>query len=114
MSVNAKRIFLHISKSFGLFRLTRLFARPGLRILCYHGFAIGDEAEFRPKLFIRPETFEQRLRFLTKEGFSILRWTRGSTCYRAVASPRAQRRSPSMTGFTAFTGWLCPRFGDFL
>lgn len=76
--MNAKRTILYISKLLGLFRLAREFHRPGLRILCYHGFALGDEAEFRPKLFIRPETFEARLRFIAKQGFRVLHLGEGA------------------------------------
>lgn len=67
-----KEKFLNISKWMGLFQLARLCQGSGLRILCYHGFALADEADFRPKLFIRPETFETRLRFIKKQGFQVL------------------------------------------
>jgi peptidoglycan/xylan/chitin deacetylase (PgdA/CDA1 family) len=70
--MSAKKAVLHISKWLGLFRLARSFSPPGLRILCYHGFAMGDEAGFRPKLFIRPGTFEKRLSFLSAEKFPVL------------------------------------------
>jgi peptidoglycan/xylan/chitin deacetylase (PgdA/CDA1 family) len=69
--MSAKKAVLHISKWLGLFRLARSFSPPGLRILCYHGFAMGDEAGFRPKLFILPGTFEKRLRFLSAEKFPV-------------------------------------------
>ena len=70
--MKAKQVLLHASKWLGLFRLARLLGPPGLRILCYHGFAMDDEAAFRPKLFIRPATFEERLRFLSKKRFPVL------------------------------------------
>src|SRR5579862_8992356 len=70
--MNVKGKILRISKWLGLFRLASKFRRPGLRILCYHGFALADEAEFRPKLFIRPETFEARLRSIAKQSFPVL------------------------------------------
>jgi peptidoglycan/xylan/chitin deacetylase (PgdA/CDA1 family) len=43
-----------------------------LRILCYHGFGDNDETLFRPKLFIRTTSFEQRLQTLRSQGFKIL------------------------------------------
>jgi hypothetical protein len=70
--MNFKQLSLHISKRLGLFSLARLLGPPGLRILCYHGFAMDDEADFRPKLFISPETFERRLRFLSEGRFPVL------------------------------------------
>jgi len=70
--MNAKRIFLHFCKWLGLFHLTRFFQKPGLRILCYHGFAINDEYSFRPKLFICPYTFEKRLRYLSSRRFHVV------------------------------------------
>src|ERR1700722_4619851 len=70
--MNFKQLSLHISKRLGLFSLARLLGPPGLRILCYHGFAMDDEADFRPKLFISPETFERRLRLLTEGKFPVI------------------------------------------
>ena len=70
--MNVKQLSLHISKRLGLFSLARLLSPSGLRILCYHGFAMDDEADFRPKLFISPKTFERRLRFLSEKRFPVL------------------------------------------
>jgi len=44
-----------------------------VRILCYHGFAIGDEHKFHPKLFIHPDTFRKRLFWLRAHGYPVLR-----------------------------------------
>ncbi len=70
--MKAKQLLLHVSKWLGLFSVARLLSPPGVRILCYHGFAMDDEASFRPKLFIRPSTFERRLRFLSQKRFGVL------------------------------------------
>jgi peptidoglycan/xylan/chitin deacetylase (PgdA/CDA1 family) len=70
--LSLKRLFLRFSKSLGLFELARTIQRRGVRILCYHGFAIDDEALFRPKLFILRSTFEKRLLFLASKHFPIL------------------------------------------
>jgi len=61
-----------VSRFAGLFRLARRLTRRRLRILCYHGFATGDVLEFRPGLFISPETFERRLSFLASAGYPVL------------------------------------------
>jgi hypothetical protein len=67
-----KRLLLYVSKYCGLFALARLVTRGGLRILCYHGIALDDEAAFRPKLFIRPETLMKRLQYLKSRRFPVL------------------------------------------
>lgn len=72
MSTSAKNLFLITSKSLGLFRLARLLTGKGLRILCYHGFAVLDEAEFRPMLFMTGKTFAGRLRILAKNRYPVL------------------------------------------
>ena len=67
-----KDAVLSVSRFAGLFHLARCLTRRRLRILCYHGFATGDVLEFRPGLFISPETFERRLSFLASAGYPVL------------------------------------------
>lgn len=69
----AKRGFLYVSKWMGLFKVSRYITRQKLRILCYHGFSLTDESRFRPQVFIEPATFRNRLRYLSRKGFSILK-----------------------------------------
>lgn len=69
---NIKLLLFLLCKSFGLFHLARWVTRDRLKILCYHGFSLADEADFRPKLFIRPQRFEQRLALIRKYGFVVL------------------------------------------
>ena len=66
MMRSLKRLFCLASKALGLFYLSRRLTKNGLRILCYHGFALTDESEFRPGLFLRPAEFERRMQFLTE------------------------------------------------
>ena len=73
MRTSAKLLFLIVSKWLGLFHLARLFTGKALRILCYHGFAFRDEADFRPMLFMTPATFDKRLQFLSRHQFPIFR-----------------------------------------
>ena len=68
-----KLTFLYFSKWMGLFYVSRYITRQGLRILCYHGFSLTDESRFRPQLFIDPATFRNRLRFLSRKEFSVLK-----------------------------------------
>lgn len=56
----------------GLFALASWMTRKRLRILCYHGFALDDEAAFRPGLFMTPVTFEARLEALKRYGLQVL------------------------------------------
>lgn len=67
-----KCLALYVSKWMGLLRLARHLTRNGLRVLCYHGFAIGDEGRFRPGLFMTAETFRQRLEYLSRSGFNVM------------------------------------------
>lgn len=63
---------LTLAKYLGLFIAARRLTRRRVRILCYHGFNLGDESDFRPKLFIRTETFERRMRYLATHGYRII------------------------------------------
>lgn len=67
-----KLILLFAAKWLGGFALARRLTRRHLKILCYHGFAIADEAAFRPKLFIRPTLFARRMAFLKRQGARVL------------------------------------------
>lgn len=62
----------HACKWLGLFAIASVLTKRGLRILCYHGFALSDESSFRPKLFIEPDTFRKRMRHLRKHGYMVL------------------------------------------
>lgn len=72
MGLTPKQAVLHVSKALGLFRLSRRLTRRGLRILCYHGFAMDDESKFRPKLFMSRRVVEQRLQHLKEARYSVL------------------------------------------
>src|SRR6266513_2629664 len=72
MRVLLKRAFFRASLLLGLFRLSRHLARRKLIILCYHGFRMSDEGEFRPKLFMSRETFARRLALIRSRGIAVL------------------------------------------
>jgi len=67
-----KTVLLKVSKLLGLFWIARRITRRRLRILCYHGFELKDESQFRPKLFIRCDTFRNRLDYLRFRGYPVL------------------------------------------
>ena len=67
-----KAIVFYLGKSFGLFSLARFLTRQDLRILAYHGFALKQESEFRPHLFIEKAEFQKRLSILKALNFPVL------------------------------------------
>ena len=86
--MNVKKFGLYICKWLGLFRLSRYFEPSGLRILCYHGFAMADESHFRPKLFILPDTFKKRLAYLSRKRFPIVDLEEGLQKLRSNSLPK--------------------------
>lgn len=63
---------LYTAKYLGLFRLSRILTRRGLRILCYHGGALEDEHRFSPGTFMTQETFRRRMEHLIDHGYPVL------------------------------------------
>lgn len=61
-----RHVLLHVARAVGLFGLARYLTRRRLRILCYHGFSLGDEHEVMPHMFMQAATFEGRLAILKK------------------------------------------------
>lgn len=59
-------------KWIGCFYITRKLTGRGLRVLAYHGFAVGDEIEFLPLLFMDPDLFRMRMEYLVRNGYPIL------------------------------------------
>jgi hypothetical protein len=67
-----KKFILYMAKYLGLFYLTKLFYRNRIRILCYHGFSIRNEELFVPGLFIKPEIFDRRMKYLKDKNFNVI------------------------------------------
>jgi peptidoglycan/xylan/chitin deacetylase (PgdA/CDA1 family) len=65
-------LVLYVVRALGGFALARYLTRRHLRILCYHGFSLGDEHEGAPYTFMRGETFERRLRILRKRRIPVI------------------------------------------
>jgi peptidoglycan/xylan/chitin deacetylase (PgdA/CDA1 family) len=72
MKSTLKRLVFQTAEVAGLFRLARWSTRKQLLILCYHGFELADESEFRPMLFMRSEMFARRLETIRKRGHAVL------------------------------------------
>jgi peptidoglycan/xylan/chitin deacetylase (PgdA/CDA1 family) len=68
-----KRYALYTAKLSGLFIIAKILTKRGLRILCYHNFSESDEYQWRPRLFIRPETFLYRIKTINKNKFNVIR-----------------------------------------
>lgn len=68
---NLKLALYRLAKAFGLFRLARTLTARSVRILAYHGFSQSDEHQFRPKLFITPQTFERRMDLIAAGGYRV-------------------------------------------
>jgi peptidoglycan/xylan/chitin deacetylase (PgdA/CDA1 family) len=60
------------ARALGLFALARWMTRSDLRILAYHGAALGDESRFSPGLFMSEATFAQRMAFLADRGYRVI------------------------------------------
>lgn len=69
---NVRRILLHVARALGAFRLARYLTRQQLRILCYHGFSVGNEFLLLPGMFMRAETFARRMALLERLGFPVI------------------------------------------
>ena len=67
-----KIIALFIIKHLGGFWLARILNKGNTCVLCYHGFAYEDEYQFRPKLFMRPESFKKRLAWLQDSPYKVV------------------------------------------
>jgi peptidoglycan/xylan/chitin deacetylase (PgdA/CDA1 family) len=93
------RFALTLAKCIGLFRLARYLTRDGLRILCYHGFAVAEEYEYRGRLFIRRELFRRRIEYLQREQYPIV------PLHEAVEALRTRRLPPCATVITMDDGW---------
>lgn len=67
-----KLVILFFLKALGIFHLSRYITQKGLRILGYHGIAIGDQYKFNGGTFIRREIFERRLKALQRLRYPVL------------------------------------------
>lgn len=67
-----KIAILRSCKYLGVFCLSRLLVRRKLLILCYHGFELTDEAKFRPRLFMPPDVFANRLEAIRRRRHPVL------------------------------------------
>lgn len=98
--LRSKIIVLFTARALGLFKLSRLLTRSQLRILCYHGGALGDEDRFNPKLFCSAETLNRRMEWLQAQGFSFVTLDDG-----VKQQSEAAAKAPLRTVVTFDDGW---------
>lgn len=68
-----KQLLLNGLHKTSLLKLARAITENKLRILCYHGFSLDDEHLWQPGVFMRPQVFDMRMRYLSQHGFPVLR-----------------------------------------
>jgi peptidoglycan/xylan/chitin deacetylase (PgdA/CDA1 family) len=66
------RIVLHVMRLLGAFKLALLLTRRQVRILGYHGIALGDLHMFAPFLFMQESTFRRRLEIVRKRHMNVI------------------------------------------
>jgi len=93
------RSALIVAKFFGLFQVARYITRDGLRIICYHGVAVGEEYKYRSRLFIRKELFRRRIEYLRCKCYPIL------LLGEAVEALTQGQLPPCATVITMDDGW---------
>ncbi len=67
-----RRTAFHCIRAVGGFSIAQRLTRERLRILCYHGFSVGDEHLLSPYVFMRPETFERRMLILQRRKIPVV------------------------------------------
>jgi peptidoglycan/xylan/chitin deacetylase (PgdA/CDA1 family) len=97
--MSVRFLALYAFRAVGGFALAQLVTRKQLRILCYHGFAVGDEYKVAPGMFMRGETFDRRMAILKRRRIPVIPLS--------VAVPKlvAGRIEHSETVITFDDGW---------
>ena len=74
LRTQVRRALLKTLRATGVFHLVSgsAWRSQRLLILCYHGTALDDEHQWRPSLYMAPETLEQRMELLSRDRYSVL------------------------------------------
>lgn len=88
LTVIIRELFWRLSWLLGLLHLAQYLQRNKLRILCYHGFELRDESQFKPGLFMSARTFKKRLELIHRFGFKVLPLDQALDGLRAQRLPR--------------------------
>ena len=68
----SKTAVLNLAKQTGLFRIASRFNRETIPVLCYHGLWTVDDGFPGDAMFMRAETFPQRLDAILRHGFTVV------------------------------------------
>lgn len=98
---------LTFSKAIGLFRLSAWRTQGYLKILCYHGFDPEGGDSFSD-IFMTPELFEQRMRWLKKNGFQVWSLDRATRAFERGELPRNVVVITVDDGFYSFYKYAAP------
>jgi peptidoglycan/xylan/chitin deacetylase (PgdA/CDA1 family) len=107
-----KGAILHGARWSGAVALGRVLTRRGFNVIGFHGVSLEDEHERFPTLFISPETFERRIRFLV-EHYRVI------PLEEAIRQHRAGRIEPNQVvltfddGFYNFLGRAIPILDEY-
>jgi len=97
--MSPKILILYFLRAIGVFALAQHLTRKRLRILCYHGFSIGDEYQVAPFMFMRAATFEGRMKVLQRRGVAVI------SLDEAVRKLKAGKIDRAETVITLDDGW---------
>ncbi|ARO86528.1 hypothetical protein EBAPG3_001300 [Nitrosospira lacus] len=95
-----RQMVLAVVKALGGFGVARILTAPGLRIICYHGISVHDEHRFQPKLFMREDTFLERMAYLKRHDYPVL------SLNEALALMYQKSLPPRAVVITFDDGWL--------
>jgi peptidoglycan/xylan/chitin deacetylase (PgdA/CDA1 family) len=108
------RVILHVMRLLGAFKLGLLLTRRHVRILGYHGIALGDLHMFSPFLFMQESTFRRRLEIVRKRHMNVISLDEAVTSLQAGASRGCEVVITLDDGWwstLAFAAPLLKRFG---
>jgi peptidoglycan/xylan/chitin deacetylase (PgdA/CDA1 family) len=66
------RTLLRTGRTTKLFDLSRRLTADVLKIVCYHGFALDDEHEVDPRMFVSAATLRARMALLRDRGYRVI------------------------------------------
>jgi len=64
-------VFL-LCKSLLLFSIAKYITRNKLRIICLHGFSLGDESQWQSGIIMDPDTLEKRIQYIKNNDYKII------------------------------------------
>lgn len=95
-----KLAVLFLARALGLFAIARAYTDKGVRILCYHGLWLADDAYKGDAMFMRKATFAERLAKLRALGHPVITLDEAVTALRGnLALP------PAPVVITIDDGW---------